>query len=381
MGKKIIINESKLRAIVRNILIEQVVDLETAIKEMGFVKTTPGNYKHNKDSKLTISIVGDNVIVKKGNKELGKVTKNDIEDLEGIVKSSFPLVSEQVVKGSGNDPYEYKKEGNVYYARKKGSSSWVKTSGEASKAIASKIFKQTTTKVQSKSSTPLLTPRFKFDRPVQQSDYLGKGGEFERNLYGGRNKEDYFKMMEFVKKFPPAKKSSLPLHIRALMDYLAGRETPFTASDLTRDEQQFIKKVAISNAKKGLTYPLWKDIGAGNLPTSMTVTGSQKEKEKLTNKGGEGSLIKPELAGQFMYTLGEITPPNIKVSPNKENVTVFDRYDFNTKGKTKEDLLNNFVKQVGSWWKGDSTFYSVVRNAVAFKEANGYKGFPVNITV
>ena len=65
MGKKIIINESKLRAIVRNILIEQVADLETALKEMGFVKTTPGNYKHNKDSKLTISIVGNNVIVKK----------------------------------------------------------------------------------------------------------------------------------------------------------------------------------------------------------------------------------------------------------------------------------------------------------------------------
>jgi hypothetical protein len=380
MGKKIIINESKLRAIVRNILIEQVVDLVTAIKEMGFTPVSQNNYKHKTQKDLTLKIEGDNIVVKKGSDEIGRVKTSEIIDLEGIIKSRFPL-QEQVIKGSGNDPYEYKKEGNVYYARKKGSSSWVKTSGEASKAIASKIFKQTTTKVQSKSSTPLLTPRFKFDRPVQQSDYLGKGGEFERNLYGGRNKEDYSKMMEFVKKFPPAKKSSLPLHIRALMDYLAGRETPFTASDLTRDEQQFIKKVAISNAKKGLTYPLWKDIGAGNLPTSMTVTGSQKEKEKLTNKGGEGSLIKPELAGQFMYTLGEITPPNIKVSPNKENVTVFDRYDFNTKGKTKEDLLNNFVKQVGSWWKGDSTFYSVIRNAVAFKEANGYKGFPVNITV
>jgi hypothetical protein len=380
MGKNIIINETELRAIVKNIIKEQKVDLVTAIKEMGFTPVSQNNYKHKTQKDLTLKIEGDNIVVKKGSDEIGRVKTSEIIDLEGIIKSSFPL-QEQVIKGSGNDPYEYKKEGNVYYARKKGSSSWVKTSGEASKAIASKIFKQTTTKVQSKSSTPLLTPRFKFDRPVQQSDYLGKGGEFERNLYGGRNKEDYFKMMEFVKKFPPAKKSSLPLHIRALMDYLAGRETPFTASDLTRDEQQFIKKVAISNAKKGLTYPLWKDIGAGNLPTSMTVTGSQKEKEKLTNKGGEGSLIKPELAGQFMYTLGEITPPNIKVSPNKENVTVFDRYDFNTKGKTKEDLLNNFVKQVGSWWKGDSTFYSVVRNAVAFKEANGYKGFPVNITV
>lgn len=146
MGKKIIINEDKLRAIVRNILIEQAVDLETAIKQMGFVKTTPGNYKHNKDNKLTITIVGNNVIVKKDGEEVGKVTKGDIEDLEGIVKSSFPLVSEQVIKGGGSDPYEYKKENGLYYARKKGSPSWIKTSGNAEKAIASKIFKDTVKK-------------------------------------------------------------------------------------------------------------------------------------------------------------------------------------------------------------------------------------------
>ena len=37
--------------------------------------------------------------------------------------------NEQVVKGTGNDPYEYKKEGNKYYTRKKGSSSWIETKG------------------------------------------------------------------------------------------------------------------------------------------------------------------------------------------------------------------------------------------------------------
>jgi peptidoglycan hydrolase-like protein with peptidoglycan-binding domain len=242
----------------------------------------------------------------------------------------------------------------------------------------------TTKKPTTTTKTPIKYSDFKnlkYQDNLPKSDYLGKGGEFERGLYGGKSREEYFKMKEFITKFPPAKKSSLPLHVRALMDYLAGRETPFTAADLTREEQNFLKNVATPNAKKGLTYPLWKEIGAGNLPTSMTVSGSQKEKEKLKSKGGEGSLVKPELAGQFMYTLGEISPPNIKVDPNKKTVTVYDRYDFNTKGKTKEDLLKSFTDQVGSWWKGDSTFYSVVRNAVAFKESGGYKGFPVNITV
>ena len=109
MGKKIIINEDKLRAIVRNILIEQAVDLETALKEMGFVKTTPGNYKHNKESKLTISIIGNNVIVKKDGKELGKVTKGNIEDLEGIVKSSFPTMSESFLHEQSSQRDKVKK--------------------------------------------------------------------------------------------------------------------------------------------------------------------------------------------------------------------------------------------------------------------------------
>ena len=222
--------------------------------------------------------------------------------------------------------------------------------------------------------------KLQYQDNAPKSDYLGKGGQFERQLYGG-SKEDFLKMKSTLAKIPPSKKSSLPLHVRALMDYLNGRETPFTAADLTTDEQKFLKSVALPNAKKGLTYPLWKEIGAGNLPTSMTVSGSQKEKEKLNNKGGEGSLLKPELAGQFMYTLGEISPPNIKVDPSKKTVTVFDRYDFNTQGKTKEDLMKSFSDQLSSFWKGDSTFYSVIRNAVAFKETGGYKGFPVNITV
>ena len=222
--------------------------------------------------------------------------------------------------------------------------------------------------------------KLQYQDNAPKRDYLGKGGQFERQLYGG-SKEDFLKMKGTLAKIPPSKKSSLPLHVRALMDYLNGRETPFTAADLTTDEQKFLKSVAIPNAKKGLTYPLWKEIGAGNLPTSMTVSGSQKEKEKLKTKGGEGSLLKPELAGQFMYTLGEISPPNIKVDPTKKTVTVFDRYDFNTQGKTKEDLMKSFSDQLSSFWKGDSTFYSVVRNAVAFKETGGYKGFPVNITV
>jgi hypothetical protein len=224
-----------------------------------------------------------------------------------------------------------------------------------------------------------LDPRLK-GIPSATSDYLGKGGQFERGVYGG-DRDNYVKLQQFLKKVPPSTKSSMPIHLRALWDYLLGRETPWTAADMTKEEQKFLKSVAIPNAKKkGLTYPLWKEIGAGNLPTAMTVAGSEKEKEKLKNNEG-GSLLKPEMAGQFMYFLGQVDPPAIKVAPDNTMVTVNDMYDFNTQGKTKEDLIKNFSDQLSSWWKGNSTFYSVLRNAVSFRELGDYKGFPVKITV
>jgi len=178
-----------------------------------------------------------------------------------------------------------------------------------------------------------------------------------------------------------AKQFTLPLHLRAFANYLLGREDAFTSKDLTKEEQDFLKSVAIPNAKKGLTYPLWKSIGADNLPTALTTSGSKKEMGKLSGQENKGSLLTPDLAGQFMYTLGEITPQNIKVSPDKSSVTIYDRYDMNTQDKLGSEVLNNFVNQLGSWWKGDSTFYSVVRNAASVRELMGYKGFPVNITL
>ena len=231
----------------------------------------------------------------------------------------------------------------------------------------------------------LPTSKFKLNdpklmRPDMPSDYLGKGGGFERNLYGGSSKEDYVKIQQLLSKVPSAKKSSLPLHIRALMDYLSGRTKPFSASDLTREEQEFLKNVAIKNAKTGLLYKTWKEIGAGNLPTAMTTVGSEKEKDKFKDSN-QGSLTNPGLAGEFMYTLGEVDPPAITVSPDKKSVTVRDNYDFNSVGLSKDKVMQNFTDALSGFFSGKGTFYSIVRNAVAFKETSGYPGYPVNITV
>lgn len=81
------------------------------------------------------------------------------------------LLSEQVVQGKGNDPYEYKKEGDKYYTRRKGSTSWILTKDKVADAIATKIFKttvaptKTTTQSTSGKPKPITPPSVNVLRP------------------------------------------------------------------------------------------------------------------------------------------------------------------------------------------------------------------------
>ena len=172
-------------------------------------------------------------------------------------------------------------------------------------------------------------------------------------------------------------KSKIPLHLRAFAYYLAGREEPLTENDLTSEELEYLKNAVISNAKSGLTYGMWKSMADGQLPTSIEKSGEER------NKIGDASistLSNPDLAGQFMYTLGQVTPQNIKISPDKKTVIVYDRYDMNAEDKKLSDVASEFSEQFNKWWNEDEvTFYSVVRKAAEFREVTGYKGYQIKI--
>lgn len=79
-----------------------------------------------------------------------KIIKLTESDLIKIVKQ---VLSEQVVQGTGDDPWEYKKESGKYYARKKGSSNWLLTGGNAEQSIKSKIFGDKTSTTPKPKST------------------------------------------------------------------------------------------------------------------------------------------------------------------------------------------------------------------------------------
>jgi hypothetical protein len=83
-----------------------------------------------------------------------KIIKLTESDLIKIVKQ---VLSEQVVQGTGDDPWEYKKEGDKYYARKKGGKNWVLTGGNAEKSIKTKIFGDKTSSTSKPKSTTKTT--------------------------------------------------------------------------------------------------------------------------------------------------------------------------------------------------------------------------------
>lgn len=71
-----------------------------------------------------------------------RLSESEFVDLIRKVLMEQPETSTsvEIIQGKGSDPYEYKKEGGKYFARKKGTPNWIETKGDIAKAIESKIF-------------------------------------------------------------------------------------------------------------------------------------------------------------------------------------------------------------------------------------------------
>jgi hypothetical protein len=120
-------------------------------------------------------------------KKIVKLTESDIIQL---VKK---ILAEQVVQGIGSDPYEYKKEGDKYFARKKGANKWILAKGEPERAIKTKIFKDTS-KVAPK-TTPTTQ---KVDTRFSQNNFKDSDTRYQRDTYQGY-RDTNVKNIEYTK--------------------------------------------------------------------------------------------------------------------------------------------------------------------------------------
>jgi hypothetical protein len=182
-------------------------------------------------------------------------------------------------------------------------------------------------------------------------------------------------------KFIKGSMKTLPLHIRAMIYYLGGRKTPMHSDELTPEEQKYLYDVATKYGQKGFDYPMWKSIGAAGLPTAITTQGIQNETAKLKQAPAGQPITAPNLAGQFMYTLGAISPGGIKKTGNA--ITVHDNYDMNVVegDQTKADVFKGIAQAFKLWTAGEATLYSLIRKTISLRELLGYKGYPIDFVL
>ena len=213
---------------------------------------------------------------------------------------------------------------------------------------------------------------------AQPTDYLGTQGTVGQQQILGQN------LLNQIKSGKLKKTSSMPLHVRMLYDYLAGRTTPMTISDLTDTEQKFLRQAIISASSKGVgfSYPGWDNIGASG-PTALTSAGREREKLSGKDKSILDLAFKINLPSQFKYTLGSVSPAGVKYNKNNDIAFVKDNYDMNNvEHKTsKEQVIKDFFTSIKDLMKGTGTTYGAIRHAVGLKELGGYSGFPVNIEI
>lgn len=176
----------------------------------------------------------------------------------------FPIF-EEVKQGAKGDPYEYKKEGDNYFTRKKGSPNWILAKGTSAKAIQDKIFPATKT---SSATQSVIKPYMRdVDKLAAQSDTFAP---YKADI------QNKFKMAETMKQ-AGYKINKVKQAQPSVWDYMKnaiGRKfipnviqlfdaKPLTSNDFTMEQKKVIVQV-IENSKKRNPQSATKKAGAAN---------------------------------------------------------------------------------------------------------------------
>lgn len=207
--------------------------------------------------------------------------------------------------------------------------------------------------------------------------------EVRTKLAQAKISEQDFEQGSWWKRFIKKGMKSLPLHIRAMLYYIAGRTSEMNEDELTPEERRYLYDVAKKyGLKSGFNYNIWKQVGAAGLPTAITKQGIESETQKLAKTGSQQvkDLTAPNAAGQFMYTIGAVDKSNVKQT-TPTTIEVRDNYDMNAIGKSKEELIAAVGDAFEGWMHGKASLYSIIRQAISLRELTGYKGYPVKFTV
>jgi hypothetical protein len=328
----------------KSIILEQYGD------EVELFKLASSYYKKN----------GKEMTVKVLEKILQTISKRD--EPHRAKSQEFPPslhLQEQVVQGKAGDPYEYKKEGGYYYARKKGAKDWILTRGNMASAV-SKKFTSPNVNISSpkpytmKTDDSVRYQRDTFDPYAQQNINQKRMGEM--------------KAQQFAKGIVPMKKESfinIPPQYRIFSEFLRLRKSPVTTNDFT-DKELKTMKAMIERAK----------------PTSTT---KNVDFYKLSNfsfakmKDGKEDYSGKDIMKNIALTIG-----NASVSDKGNYYQVDDIYDFNNFNEHPENYtLEKMPETISGAFKKifSGNLVQGVEEMASYYQKLGYKGIPVSIQI
>lgn len=282
------------------------------------------------------------------------------------------LNEEEIKQGLSGDPYEYKKDGESYYTRKKGSNSWILTKGNASKAIKDKIFPAGKSIETPKTD---LGSKIKPIEPYKLSQYSHDDRRYQRDTFSPYAQKSLktvqtgeLKAQQLAKGIVPMKKESrIKPHYRIFGDYLRARKDQITSADFTKDELNAIKDLIVQSKTK-----------LGPSPTNINFPAVAGVKYgKL--KGGEEKQTDLGMPKSVSYVLG-----NAQVSDKGNYYLVNDIYDFNNYYDHPEnytlanspETIKTAIKKIFS-----GNLVQGVEELASYYQKLGYKGIPVSIQI
>jgi len=278
--------------------------------------------------------------------------------------SDFRLF-EEVKQGPKGDPYEYKKENNKYYARKKGSQNWVLAKGNSEKEIKDKIF----------TSTPLVTKDTDKFKPYNLSQNTYDSRKYQRDTFDPYAQQNLkqknvgeLKSQQLARGIVPMRKENfikIAPQYRIFSEFLRLRKDPVTSKDFTAEELKTMKEMI--EKTKPTTVP--KNVDFYKL-ADFSFAKMKDGKEDYSGKDKRKNIA---------LTIG-----NASVSDKGTYYQIDDIYDFNnfknhpesyTLEKMPETVYNSFKKIFsGNLIQG-------VEEMAAYYQKLGYKGIPVSIQI
>ena len=169
-----------------------------------------------------------------------------------------------------------------------------------------------------------------------------------------------------------------PIYYIAFADYLLGRTSTFTASELPANYQVDLAKVA----KYALTRASPRTKKRGEILHDNTFVYNDFWRN-ASKKLGQGTPGTP-LDGQGTKGTGTVEAlefflGGMVVTQEGQNYVIRDIYDYDDYYVSPKayDEMSEFLGAIAR----AGSFYNVIRKAAAFRQASGYTGFPVEISL